>query len=255
LHFHQELTAENRQVRVEAAINLLGLIEHNPEFLQNLFVSDEAHFEVNGNVNTQNCRFGLGFCVLKFNFLRYWSETNEHIHRERPLHSQRLTVWAAVGMHGIIGPFFTRDSITGDFYLELLRDHVLPELQGHPAFDRLVFMQDGAPPHYATIVRDWLDEHFPLRWIGRGSPINMAPIRWPPYSPDLTPMDFWLWGYVKSRIYATQPDDLDELEQRITDIFDDIRGNHMDMVGRVFNGFVERLERCIENGGKNVDKC
>ena len=68
-------------------------------------------------------------------------------------------------------------------------------------------------------------------------------------------MDFWLWGYVKSRIYATQPDDLDELEQRITDIFDDIRENHMDMVGRVFNGFVERLERCIENGGKNVDKC
>jgi hypothetical protein len=68
-------------------------------------------------------------------------------------------------------------------------------------------------------------------------------------------MDFWLWGYVKSRVYVTQPDDLDELEQRINDVFNDIRENQMDMVNRVFEGFVTRLERCIENGGENVDNC
>jgi hypothetical protein len=45
---------------------------------------------------------------------------------------------------------------------------------------------DGAPAHHAAPVRNWLNEHFDERWIGRGEPF-----RWPPRSPDLTPLDFF----------------------------------------------------------------
>ncbi|KAJ8943679.1 hypothetical protein NQ318_015167 [Aromia moschata] len=45
----------------------------------------------------------------------------------------------------------------------------------------MYFMHDGAPPHFARIVREYLNEQFPGRWIG----INDAPISWPPRSPDL----------------------------------------------------------------------
>uniref|UniRef100_A0A915DSY7 Transposase n=1 Tax=Ditylenchus dipsaci TaxID=166011 RepID=A0A915DSY7_9BILA len=79
--------------------------------------------------------------------------------------------------------------------------------------------RDGAPPHYSVLVRDWLDENFPLRWMGRGTPAKSAPFRWPPYSPDLTPCDFFLWGYLKSRIYRTQPANLYELLERIVNEF------------------------------------
>lgn len=37
---------------------------------------------------------------------------------------------------------------------------------------------------------------FPDWWIGRDGPIN-----WPPRSPDISPLDFFLWGYVKDIVY------------------------------------------------------
>ncbi|KAJ4440170.1 hypothetical protein ANN_08308 [Periplaneta americana] len=72
-------------------------------------------------------------------------------------------------------------------------------------------VQDGAPPHFANMVRTFLDEQFPARWIGRGSPY----ITWPARSPDLTPPDFFLWGFVKDQVYRTPVRDLADLQERI----------------------------------------
>ncbi|KAJ4433406.1 hypothetical protein ANN_15665 [Periplaneta americana] len=47
---------------------------------------------------------------------------------------------------------------------------------------------------------------FPGRRIGR-----TGPIRWPPRSPDLTPLDFFFWGFIKDRVYATKPHTIPEL--------------------------------------------
>ncbi|KAJ8961840.1 hypothetical protein NQ318_021455 [Aromia moschata] len=52
----------------------------------------------------------------------------------------------------------------------------------------------GAPIHNAVIVRNLLNENFPNCWIGRSSPL----IRWPPRSPDITHLDFFLWGTIKT---------------------------------------------------------
>ncbi|KAJ4426428.1 hypothetical protein ANN_27242 [Periplaneta americana] len=71
--------------------------------------------------------------------------------------------------------------------------------------------QDGAPPHFANMVRTFLDEQFPARWIGRGSPY----ITWPARSPDLTPPDFFLWGFLKDQVYRTPVRDLADLQERI----------------------------------------
>ena len=58
-------------------------------------------------------------------------------------------------------------------------------------FNELFFQQDGAPPHYALRVRDYLKQVFPQRWFGRGS------IEWPPRLPDLTPMISFFGGCCK----------------------------------------------------------
>ncbi|PNF41577.1 hypothetical protein B7P43_G12103 [Cryptotermes secundus] len=39
---------------------------------------------------------------------------------------------------------------------------------------------------------------------------------WPPRSPDLTPLNFFLWGYVKSSVFRTPINGLDDLKTRIT---------------------------------------
>ncbi|KAJ4442869.1 hypothetical protein ANN_04462 [Periplaneta americana] len=54
------------------------------------------------------------------------------------------------------------------------------------------------------------DEEFPRRWIGR-----TGSIRWPPRSPDLTSLDFFFWGFMKDRVYATKPCNFPELVERI----------------------------------------
>ncbi|KAJ4430846.1 hypothetical protein ANN_19437 [Periplaneta americana] len=60
------------------------------------------------------------------------------------------------------------------------------------------------------------DEILPQRWIGHAADDNNALERWPPRSPDLTPCDFLLWGFVKDRLFVPPLSfDLDEMKGRI----------------------------------------
>ena len=42
-----------------------------------------------------------------------------------------------------------------------------------------------------------------------------SPVGWPPRSCDLTPLDYFLWGYVKATVYANKPATIDELRTNI----------------------------------------
>ena len=42
---------------------------------------------------------------------------------------------------------------------------------------------------------------------------------WPPRSPDITPIDFFLWRYVKDKVFSTPVPDISNLKARITDAF------------------------------------
>ncbi|GFX93671.1 uncharacterized protein TNCV_1588481 [Trichonephila clavipes] len=61
----------------------------------------------------------------------------------------------------------------------------------------LWFQQDGATCHTARATIDLLKDTLGDRLISRFGPVN-----WPPRSCDLTPLDYFLWGYVKSLVYA-----------------------------------------------------
>ena len=96
-------------------------------------------------------------------------------------------------------------------YLAMLKRYYLPNIRRHGEQDTITFHQDGAPPHYANLVRDWLEETFQGRVISRGFEDF-----WPPYSPDLNPCDFYLWGYLKSKVYRDPvPTTLEELRKNI----------------------------------------
>ena len=83
------------------------------------------------------------------------------------------------------------------FHSEVLEPHLLPFIQGHPARDRIVFQQDGARCHNARITTQWLEANINARMIcslqsQQDQRIGRQPFlfEWPPYSPDMTPMDF-----------------------------------------------------------------
>jgi len=59
-----------------------------------------------------------------------------------------------------------------------------------------------------------LDATFPNRWIWRDGPTP-----WPPQSPDITPLDFFLWRYVKDKVFSIPVPDITNLKARITYVF------------------------------------
>lgn len=72
------------------------------------------------------------------------------------------------------------------------------------------FQHDGALQHFSLGARQLLDGNFPNHWIGRG-----GTTAWPARSPDLTPIDFFFWGYVKNTVFAMEPASLEDLKERV----------------------------------------
>ena len=99
---------------------------------------------------------------------------------------QKLSVWAGLcGNGNVIGPLFYDENLTGEIYLEMLNELIIPSLElAYPGnkFQRLWFQQDGAPAHRRIIVKARLQEVFGQRIISLGNAVE-----WPPRSPDFTP--------------------------------------------------------------------
>ena len=144
---------------------------------------------MDGQVNTYNVRlYAAAGQPPEFNY-----EVN--ISREK------LTVW--IGLCGggqIIGPFFFERNVTGQMYLQMINNDVVPQLQQYfqrqirGTFRNLWWVQDGAPAHRLITVRDRLRELFGNRVIAL-----YQDVEWPPKSSDLTPCDFFLWGTYRTK--------------------------------------------------------
>ena len=133
---------EDKNRRLQFAEWALNCAAEEPQFLSTLMFSDEAIFHVDGRVNKQNCR------ILACE--------NPRICHEQPLHSEKVVVWIALSHRGVLGPFFFDASVTGESYLTMLQSFLWPRVADLPEIEQLRLMQDGAPPHFARSVRQWL---------------------------------------------------------------------------------------------------
>ncbi|GFU54726.1 DUF4817 domain-containing protein [Trichonephila clavipes] len=180
-----------------------------PDFHKRILFSDEEHFWLNGYVNKQNCHI--------------WSEANPQVYVETPLHPEKLTVWCALWAGGIIGPYCFKND------------------EGH---NELWFQQDGATCHTARATIDLLKDTF-----GDHRILCFGPVNWPPRSCDLTPLDYFLWGYVKSLVYADKPQTLDHLGDNIRRVIADIRPQ---MLEKVIENWTSRLDYIRANRGSHM---
>ncbi|GFT58674.1 transposable element Tc3 transposase [Trichonephila clavipes] len=198
-------------------------------------VCDEAHFWLNGYVNKQNCRI--------------WSEANPQVYVETLLHPEKLTVWCALWAGGINGPYFFKNdeshnvTVNGDRYRAMITNFFIPELNNH-GVQELWFQQDGATCHTARTTIDLLKDTFGDRLI-----LHFGPVSWTPRSCDLTPLDYFLWGFVKSLVYADKPQTLDHLEDNLHRVFDDIRPQ---MLEKVIENWTSRLDYIRASRGSHM---
>jgi hypothetical protein len=116
-------------------------------------------------------------------------------------HQQQFSINACAGTVGdcLVGPHVSLSPLTGIHYRDFPL-HDLPKLlEDVPLAVKALmwYMHDGAPAHFSRAVRDVLTNKYHGRWTGRG-----GPTAWPPRSPDLNPLYFYVWGNLQTLVYA-----------------------------------------------------
>ena len=106
----QAATEEDKNLRPQFASSLL----EQEQFIPNILWRDEAYFSLDGVVNRHKC-------VI-------WSKGNPHHTISQSLHSPQLCVWMGLSANCILTPFFFDGTLAGDHFLEMLRDHTVPQL-------------------------------------------------------------------------------------------------------------------------------
>ena len=152
-------------------------------FSSKIILSDEAHFHLDGFVNRQNCRV--------------WGSEKPRVISEKQTHPQRVAVWCGFWPEGVIGSYFFENeagqaaTVNGARYRDTITQFFPPKLDDIDVADTW-FQQDDATCRTADETIQSPHETFPGRVLSRFGDRN-----WPPRSCDLTPLDFFLWGYSK----------------------------------------------------------
>lgn len=230
MELHQEHLDRDFEQRINFCTTINDAIKADPNLLSKIMFSDEATFRSNGAVNRHN--------------MHYYSTVNPFWVREiQNQNHWSLNVWCGIKNLQIIGPYFFHEPLTGHRYLNFLQNELPQLLEEVDNIEReqMWIQQDGAPAHYHREVREFLNNHYPQKWIGRD-----GFIRWPPRSCDLTPLDFFLWGYIKDRVYVNPPTTPEDMENRIRDACRTITPF---MLRNVQGNIVKRLNMCIQVDG------
>ena len=131
--------------------------------------------------------------------------------------------------------------VNADSYLQMLKEEVWLEVRSRATRQQLCFQQDGASCHCTDEVLDFLHSKFHDRVISRRSEFA-----WPPYSPDLNPLDYFFWGYAMAEAFHQKPATLDELKEVVEDLAAELSG---EILGAVMENFRIRCQACMDASG------
>ena len=234
---YKQLNEDDPDRRLEFCETWEEHVRADAQFYQKIIWSGEARFHINGCVNTHNC------AILPY-------ESTIETEKED---SSSITVWGAIWHEDVIGPVFFDSTVSSENYLNMLNTTLFQYIVNQMKAQHLVYQLDGAPPHFDIHVRNALNENFPGKWMGRRGPI----LEWPARSPDLTPIDYFLWGYLKNKVYrevkkGKKIKKVTDLKLRITEEFNSLRANKQ-LLKRISASVNSRVSECNINNGKEIE--
>ena len=203
---------------------------------KSFFFSNEAHFDLSGYVNKQNCRI--------------WGTENPHVYIENPTHPKRVTVWLKFWCRGIIGTFFYENeqgqavTVNSDRYWAMLNEFLFTKIE-EENIGNIWFQKEGATCHAAEATLDVLHPVFEDRIICR-----RADVVWPPRSCNFTLLDYYLWDDVKDKCYADKPEKIDALKDNIRKAIGEIQLHISDNVPK---NCTDRVGYCMASRGSHFN--
>jgi hypothetical protein len=137
-------------------------------------------------------------------------------------------------------------TVTSDRYCAMLENFLRPKLddfsmnmeQRMCGFNKMV-----QQPTHLVVRSESAREIFP----GHVASLR-GDIGWPPRSSDLTPCDFFLWGYLKAEVYQHRPQTLEGLKEAITQ---KVAAIPPEMTRRVMEKY---QDQCIDNEGHHLSE-
>lgn len=232
--YHQQIVQKLEQGDdIPRLIFSQWIIWHRRMITRILF-TDESQFTRDGINNSRN--------------FHIWAQNNpKSVIQKNSQVRFSINVWCGIYNNRLIGPHIFENRLTGEIYKNFL-EHTLPGLLENIPMETLWLQHDGAPAHYSREVREYLSNTFENRWIGRG-----GHVAWPPRSPDLTPLDYFLWGALKQEVYAVQINSREQLLQRIIDACDIIK-SQPNSIAKSVKQLYQRGQKCIEMEGYHFEQ-
>ncbi|KAF6779840.1 hypothetical protein AHF37_00695 [Paragonimus kellicotti] len=228
LDIHQRTSDEDRDRRVAYCKWFQKRLTETPTLPDDILFSDEAVFHLHGVVNHHN-------------LMQHSSRKTQVAVDDRYQYNLKILVWCGIHNQTLVGPYFFDGDFNSQTYLQSFTDVLKPYLDSlsPDVRNRMFFQHDAIRTHCAKLVQSWLDENFPSRWIGKNGKID-----WPPRSFDLTPMTFFLWDYLKSRVFDPPPKSLERLKENIRTVCGAIDGSLLSALDAEIK---QRVTSCLEN--------
>ena len=171
----QFMNAATKERRAERARALLNKFKNPPANDILIFYSDEKNFSQDQKVNRNNNRW---LC----------SDPSDVPIIMATKFPATVMVLGVVSNKGDVMPPYVFEAglrVNADVYLDVLRNTVKPWMDQVAGGRPYIWQQDGAPAHTAKKVQEWCEDNFPYFWDKDV---------WPPSSPDLNPLDFFVWS-------------------------------------------------------------
>lgn len=226
---------EDFRKRIDFCEEMIVRLQENPDFFKRIIWTDEAKFSKEGIFNRRN--------------LHNWAQQNPHAVRESNFQNKFSFNVFCLLVDNTFKYHIYEENLNSNKYMEILRTVVDTFIDSLPLniYNSMYYQMDGCGPHNTREVYDKLVEMFEDRWFG-----YRGPWRWPARSPDLTPLDFYLWGTIKTIVYATPATSKEDLMNRVRAAFQqldphEIRRATVSAVNR-------RILACLEQNGGHFEQ-
>lgn len=230
----QVLTDDTKQKRLARSTALFRRL--SVKKTKRVFFTDEKVFYVSPPVSTQNNPVWSAGRKKDINPARLLVQ--------RAKFSARVMVSAGVCFSGKGRLHFVDEKakINADYYVRELLPKLIDDCQTLMP-DGYTFQQDGAPAHTSRQAQDWLQQHT-LDFIKKDE--------WPPNSPDMNPLDFYVWGAMlhKYQQFVPKPQNVAELRGVLQTIWNDLP---QESIQNAVLAFRKRLQACSEQGGGHFE--
>lgn len=155
-----------------------------------------------------------------------------------------VMAWAGVTATGKTPLIFIESGvkINQEVYRKtILENVVLPWTKNHFGKAKWTFQQDSAPSHRAKATQEWCKTHFP-HLITAGE--------WPPYSPDLNPLDYSIWSILEAKACCKPHTSIEALKTSLRAAWHNISTETLRIV---IDDFPARLDACIKARGGHFE--